>query len=303
VVAVGGPKKHHVLSEFYLKGFSQDGKIWVYDRERDDLSELFPETVGIRKNFYRPENVKVGNEHQPEVLLSKLEDRAAPVIDKVDRGGRITRRDRYDIVNFVALLRSRVPSFERWLSDFHDDLWVRHLKERFPTKESLRCWLREQGDAAADDAVKVRELFEGIQNGDYMLKTPKDARIAAMFRLALVMAEPLSGMRWKVLRAPEGASFVTSDDPFVVVPPKGVKPEYPYVVGIAVEGTTKLVPLTRRVCLRVEDAGVGTTYEELSERQVAKVNEVLAANYDRFLFGSDGAIVRRLAEQGGRGAA
>jgi hypothetical protein len=91
---------------------------------------------------------------------------------------------------------------------------------------------------------------------------------------------------------------VTTDDPFVVVPPDGVVPEWPYVVGISVKGTTKVVPLTRRVCLVVGDEGFGTTYVECSEREVRKVNEVLAANYDRFLFGPDKALVENLTRDG-----
>jgi hypothetical protein len=305
---VSEPKKHHYLPEFYLKRFSRDGKIWVYDRERDDLSERRPQTVGIRKHFYRPEHLELEQEHQPETLLSKLESRAAPLIDKVDRGGRITMKDRYDVVNFAALLKSRVPSFERWLSDFHDDLWVHHLKDRFSTKKALREWLRQQGDEAAEDPAKVQEFFEEIQNGDFMLKTPKDVRIGRIFHLALVvMAEPLFAMRWEVMRAPQEAAFVTTDDPFVVVPPKGVQPEYPYVVGISVEGTKKIVPLTQRVCLQIGDAGMGTTYVGCSQREVMKVNEILATNHDRFLFGPDEALLTELtkaevARQGGLAA-
>jgi hypothetical protein len=291
---MGAPKKQHTLPEFYLKRFSRDGKIWVYDRERDDLSERRPETVGIRKNFYRPEHLELDPEHQPETLLSKLENKAAPLIDKVDRGERTTKRDRYHIINFAAMLKSRVPKFEYWLSDFHDDRWARLLRERFPTKEALREWLREQGGAAASDPTKVRELFKGIQNGDYMLKTPKDARIGPMFPLALVMAEPLFAMRWEVLRAPQGAAFVTTDDPFVVVPPKGIEPVYPYIVGISMKGTKTIVPLTRKVCLRIRDAGMGTIYVGCSEREVREINEILATNYDRFLFSSDEGLVKSL---------
>ena len=191
-------------------------------------------------------------------------------------------------------MKSRVPKFECWLSDFHDDRWARLLRERFPTKEALREWLREQGDAGASDPTKVRELFKGIQNGDYMLKTPKDARIGRMFHLALVMAEPLFAMRWEVLRAPQGAAFVTTDDPFGVVLPKGIEPVYPYVVGISMKGTKKIVPLTRKVCLRIRGAGMGTIYVGCSEQEVREINEILAANYDRFLFSSDEGLVKSL---------
>jgi hypothetical protein len=49
---VSDRKKHHYVPEFYLKGFSRDGKLWVYDRDRDTYDHLPPETLGIKKNFY-----------------------------------------------------------------------------------------------------------------------------------------------------------------------------------------------------------------------------------------------------------
>ncbi len=205
-------------------------------------------------------------------------------------------------MDFVALLKSRVPSFARWLSDFGDDYWVRHLRMLFPTEEALRRSLAEKCDPAADDPAEVRRLFRGIQSGDYTLKTPKDYRIASTFRIALdVMAESLFSMRWEVLRAPTGAAFVTTDDPFVVVPPKGVEAVYPYLVGVALKGTKKLIPLTRRACLRIGDTGVGTSYVGCSMREVEEINEVLAANYDRFLFGPEEQLVKKLCGEVRRG--
>jgi hypothetical protein len=65
---LSGPQKHHYLPEFYLKRFARGGKIWVYDRKRDDLSERRPETVGLRKNLYRPEHVELPEMHQPGAL-------------------------------------------------------------------------------------------------------------------------------------------------------------------------------------------------------------------------------------------
>lgn len=299
---MAGPRKHHILPEFYLKRFSEDGKVWVYDRERDDLSNLRPETVGIRKDFYRLKQGGRDEENLPEAFLGKVESKAAPVIAKIDRGGQITRGDRRRVVDFVALLKSRVPSFARWLSDFSDDYWVRHLRMLFPTEEALRLSLAEKGDPAPEDPAEVRKLFRGIQNGDYMLKTPKDYRIGSMFRLALdVMAEPLFSMSWEVLRASSEAAFITTDNPFVVVPPKGVEPVYPYLVGVAVEGAKKLVPLTRSVCLRIGDAGDGTAYVGCPTREVQEINEVLAANYDRFLFGPEERLVGELSGEGRRG--
>src|SRR5829696_9445381 len=52
VSGVSTPKKHHYLPEFYLKGFSTAGELWVYDRKRGTYDKRRPETTAIRKGFY-----------------------------------------------------------------------------------------------------------------------------------------------------------------------------------------------------------------------------------------------------------
>ena len=45
-------KRHHYLSEFYLKGFSQENRIWVFDHETKKLRRGTPKNTAIKTNYY-----------------------------------------------------------------------------------------------------------------------------------------------------------------------------------------------------------------------------------------------------------
>ena len=115
-----------------------------------------------------------------------------------------------------------------------------------------------------------------------------------MFRIALAAAEDIFQMEWTILRAPEAASFVTSDNPFVVIPPDGMTPSWPYTIGVAVAGSKKIVPLTQRVCLRIGDYGDAMRYVECDRESVRALNCTLASNCERFLIARDEALLNRL---------
>jgi hypothetical protein len=87
---VSDPKKHHYVPEFYLKGFCREGKLWVYDRERDFYDYLPPETLGIKKHFYSFTDENGQRDVSAEKELSRVENAAAPVIRKLETGRQIT---------------------------------------------------------------------------------------------------------------------------------------------------------------------------------------------------------------------
>lgn len=287
-------KKHHYLPEFYLRRFCRDRNLWIYDAERKELARRFPETIAIKKNFYSTEGKKATEKYQAEMMLSELESTTAPVIDRVDAGGSFSVTDKYYVSLFAALLKSRVPNFERWISDLNDAVGKQWLKTRYASEQELCEHLQELGHDSIEDPDFPSRLFDGIHNEEYSVHTPKNWRIGMMFRIAMAIAEDIFQMEWTILRAPEATSFVTSDNPFVVIPPEDMTPNWPYTIGVAVAGCKKIVPLTQRVCLRIGDYGEAMRYVECDRESVRAINHTLASGYERFLMARDEALLKRL---------
>ena len=296
---LSAPKKHHYLPEFYLRRFCRDRTLWIYDAERKEIARRFPETIAIKKNFYSIEGKKVTEKYQAEMMLSQLESMTAPVIDRVDAGGRFSVRDKYYVSLFASLLKSRVPNFERWISDLNDAVGKQFLKARYTSEQELCEHLQELGRDSMDDPDLPGRLFDSIHKEDYSVHTPKNWRIGMMLRIALAVSEDIFQMEWTILRAPEATSFVTSDNPFVVISPNGMTPSWPYTIGAAVAGSKKIVPLTQRVCLRIGDYGDAMRYVECDRESVRTINCTLANNCERFLIARDEALLKRLVSYNG----
>lgn len=111
------PKKQHYLPRFYLGGFCKDGKLWAYDREQDAYEQRNPKTLATRKHYYTVVNEKGEKDPTVEHVLGLVESTAAQIIAKLDRGERIDYWDKIHLAQFVALMKFRVPTFERYFAD------------------------------------------------------------------------------------------------------------------------------------------------------------------------------------------
>ncbi len=288
------PKKHHYVPEFYLKGFCRDGKLWVYDRERDVYDHLPPESLGIKKNFYAFTDENGKRDVSAEKELSRVESAAARIISKFEAGQQITLKEKCDLALFVSLMRYRVPDFEQEYEEWHDTVLKALHKEMFPSVEAVEGEIARQGKEPDEDLT--RDIFEMVRDERYDVRTNKPYYIAQMLDLGLKTAEQLANMRWLIVRAPEKAAFITSDDPFLLIPPRSYDPEIsPYGVGITTPGAHKNVPLTQEIYLCIQDEGVEMAYWQADRQAMRAINQDTARSHRRFLFGRDEALLRRAA--------
>src|SRR5258706_16309220 len=91
--AVTKPKRHHFLPEFYLKGFTRDGYLWLYDRERDAFRQQTPSNTGVIGHFYTFTNTAGECDSTLEGVLSTVEGLAKPIIEKLRTRKALTAQD------------------------------------------------------------------------------------------------------------------------------------------------------------------------------------------------------------------
>lgn len=61
--------RRHFLPEFYLKGFTCDGLLWLYNRERKQIRPQTPHNTAIIGHYYSFENEKGEKDYSVEALL------------------------------------------------------------------------------------------------------------------------------------------------------------------------------------------------------------------------------------------
>lgn len=103
-------------------------------------------------------------------------------------------------------------------------------------------------------------------------------------------------MDWVFLYAPDKSSFVTSDNPFVLIPPNNYNPNGPYGVGLITTGVRKVVPLTQRACLVMGDYGQRVMKRAITREDVRKVNLNIAVHCDNLLIARDKPLVEKLVK-------
>jgi hypothetical protein len=118
-----------------------------------------------------------------------------------------------------------------------------------------------------------------------------------MFRMGVEFGQLIMRSQWLILEAPQSSGFITSDDPFTIVPPRGSSQ-----VGVAVPGTALFYPINKRYCVQLRFPGSGINFLKIDSNGVRIVNHNLAANSERFVIGSNRtqleAVVKRSGTSG-----
>lgn len=300
------PKKQHYLPRFYLAGFGQNGKVWVHKKESGVYELRNPKTLATKHHYYTVLDEEGKKDATVENVLGMVESTAARIIAKLETPEMISVQDKIHLAQFVALMKFRVPVFERWFADFSEATIKQKMKDDFPTVESIRERMKEMDGYDPAEPDRAEGIFAGLQDPKYRVVPNDSARIAAMLTATLEISRLMAFMEWTFLVAPEEASFVTTDDPVLVLGPSGPPPDppegwpgeiNPYSLageGFGAPGTQTAVPLSKRVYLVAEGEGAAMKLVRADTDWVSFANETHAARRDDLLIAGDEALLRRL---------
>jgi Protein of unknown function (DUF4238) len=154
-----------------------------------------------------------------ENLMTRVDNRAAPVLAKLVRKEQITPQERLDFAYFVAFMYLRVPAFR----DFSQQMRETMMKQSFKAAtlddewfDDLVRWMEEsKGEKMPDDVrEEIRQMY--LDEDSYSLTWGKEHAISHLPQ-ADDWSQTIARMRWTLHQAPEHKPFVTSDNPFVMV--------------------------------------------------------------------------------------
>jgi len=135
-----------------------------------------------------------------------------------------------------------------------------------------------------------------VKKEKYQVKVHRELSLKMMYTLAQELPIDLIQMDWQFCYSPKESSFVTSDNPFVLIPSNNYKKEGICGLGIRVPGIKKIVPLTQKVCLVIYDKGDNIEKKDISSREVEEINNYITKNCDRFLISRDKVLLEKLVK-------
>lgn len=290
-------KNHHYLPQSYLAGFTRGGTrdsvFWVFDAQTGEYRPQTPKNTGAERYFYAADTETGERSLHIEKGLAKIEGLVMPIVKKADAGAPITLDDKQLLALFVGLLFTRVPQFKRAHAEATDGMARAMHEVAFGTVEQVRTalqrWEHEHGEGSS---VTAEELHEFIKSGEYDVVPQRNTYLRAMLEAGGEFGWRLWQMTWLIARAPSDTSFITSDSPFVIMPPLESAPDRPY--GFGTRGAVTLVPLTQRVCLCISGPGTFAVQRVIPKSEVREINIAIAQKCERFVIGRDEALVRNI---------
>jgi hypothetical protein len=278
----------------YLKRFTRDDRVAVYDRVTGKLRRDKIRSVAAIKDFYVVTSATGERDETIEsTFLGRIESDASPIIDKLCALQPITDTEHGVMAVFVALLCTRLPSFDESLADMKQDL-ARVIFRRLAGTPAL----------AADFLERRRRLrqfspeeFSSFVNSNALIIPPdQNERV----RLMIEMAEPgvaaFDDMDWCLAYTDGENRFITSDGPMGMIPTSGALPTY----GELSPNVLKFLALSANVCLRLSDrreAFSCLTTHLCTGPEIAEINAAIARAAVRLLIGQEEAHIENVLNQ------
>jgi len=289
--SISNAKRHHYVPEFLPRRFStrpeeQHPPICRLDVKTGTISKLSTLNCAVVQHYNRLSAASDLPSGFPEAMLSYAESRSAPVIEKLVRGEMLGERERVDLSIFIMIQQLRTPRGREWQRFGHEQaakFWF--LKQLYEspdrTREILREDLgREPTEAKVDESI--RKMAESIESGEIMLSVSSDQEILGMFVAVPTLIPLIYDMNWMLLRAPQGQSFILSDDPLVRHDPANPDGPAGWRSSPTVEVT---LPLDPHLCLLLRQPPCAQREIAITAEQVLDINLRTYAGTREAIFG------------------
>lgn len=299
------PKKHHLLPQFYLRGFCNPEvharedhdrepsrcAVWVHDKQEDLVRQRGAKNLSVESHYYSAVTMD-GPDAKPETVLAGIEDRAARVIRDLRIGHALRPEQKARLALFMASMKFRVSSYRPFGREHVEVNGARIKQSAFPSVEQFRQDLQDAGLPEGDDPELVERVFREIHSGEREIPLTKNTQIQHMFEHTVKVARRLLDFDWTFVWAPARASFVTSDDPVLILDPNLRAPASFFGdLGFATRGTTKVLPLNQDVCLLIGTEAHTESHGHIDRAAVRHLNLQQTRHYDRWLIARDEALV------------
>ncbi|MEI7612175.1 MAG: DUF4238 domain-containing protein [Betaproteobacteria bacterium] len=297
-----GPKRQHFLPRFYLEGFTRDGLVTVFDREKDEIRRQQPVNTAVIGHFYTREDAEGRQRFELEAFLSEYEGKAKPVIDKlVANVPDLSADERSDLSIFIALAATRTPDMVNSVQALNGEMVKQTAKILFSdvaqTFERMRVDEKFAQESDAQLRSQAELMVHMAQTNGFVVETDEKWAVGCAIEMALAAAPYFAGRHWRVIhRNNEKLSFVTSDAP-VYLGTIDPQPTSFYGVGFGSPDAFISFPLHQSCTLEMfGDTGV-LEHKEAGRDYMRMANLHFARRCQRFVVGRDEALIKSLTEE------
>jgi hypothetical protein len=298
------PKQHHYIPQFYLNKFSNDNankngkRIYVLNKiaQEDRIKFLPIKTIASQQNLYTYKT-KDGKKETLEDLFSMIEGKAAEVIRKIEKKKELSREDRNNFSLFLSLLWIRVPyakdKFEKQTRELYEVI-SRKMVAMTP-RESMKEFFRKRGKIFTDDEIDdLKDFAMNRKRSKIEVDVPHEYWIKTMLKLSVDILPALEITDWEFWIATKPFAFITSDNPFILMPGRRMGPLEG--LGLLTPDAKKIVPITANICLVMNEPREAprTFYRLAGKSFYNKVNRWILKHSARFVYSADMGKIEKM---------
>jgi len=241
--------------------------------------------VAVEKDYYSFTDKRGNKNALIEDMFAELESDVAPVFKKIiNRKFNLEKKERGDLISFIALLVTRIKYF-RDLVESRKDIYEKVLQKilsgsKTQWDETLNGYnklMDKNVRMSHEDAVKELSSAENLK-----LDIPRQDHINLTLNIADLLVERFSKLKWSYLYVKGNKKFILSDNPVTAS-----LPDQPEVTnfGLGPPGINIFLPISPKVCLAGREAGTAAVYD-LPAKKVDYINSLVISGAHKFVFAS-----------------
>lgn len=280
VPKLNGPKKQHVVPRFYLDNFSKDGRLSVYDRQKNEFRVQTPHNTGAITHYYTFTDSEGRRRFDLEHLMCEYEGRAAKIIRKLSAKERLSDQERSDMAIFVAMMGFRTPDQIETLKAANGEMIKRLSQVIFGSETLAKIAVKQNPKNASlsEDEIEeqARQLREFVQRDQYTVETDHQWALGMSMNMFAKVADILVRRNWVIMhRDSDKRSFITTDAPLILTLMQPRQNTF-YGIGFANSDAMVVFPLTQSSVLIMYGFDGSFAHGGMTEANIKDTNRLIA---------------------------
>ena len=258
-------KKHHYLPTFYLKGFTNSDRLWVYEKGNLKVRSSSPEEEGCQR-FYHAFVTHEGNKdtNTIENYFDKIETNTGVLLANIHRHENLSDQARQEFALFVSFMLTRVPLFrneiEKMAAEHIKRVGLDTAKSNFKISlDTIEAVLGIKPNISENELTKLPSRRGSVFS------------LSQIFHVAIDFFPKFLNLKWRFLFSNRDYKYVTSDNPlyFYSASASGALPRDDFV-NDDIEIT---LPLSKEVALIAGRHNIQDGYGNAQGQTIKSINK------------------------------
>jgi Protein of unknown function (DUF4238) len=241
-------RRHHYVSQFYLKGFATERKgkpqVVVFDGKERKSFKTATDNVALEHDFNRV-TIDGLEPDAFEKAMADFEAQVAPALERIIAAESLaSEEDRAALLNLICAFATRNPRLRETTRQFHEDAATQIMNLALATPERWAAQRKKIAKGSELPEVSYEDMRKFVLQKEWKLNVPTTRHIQLELGSFDKLLPLFLDRKWLMVRASRtSGGFITSDHPVMLTWSDPEMRGGLYPPGFGLTGTMVLCPL------------------------------------------------------------